>query len=157
MQNELLPEELKFEKASKKDLNEIVSLLKDANLFDYIPKNENFESFFVVKSNKNIICCFTLDIENDIAILKSYAIKNELRGKGIGKNIASKLPELGKTLKLKKIYAASWEAPEFWKKAGFNEINHLNSKDSHFLNYASYLEKHFPQFTKDRKYFVLVI
>ena len=88
MQNELLPEELKFEKASKKDLNKIVSLLKDANLFDYIPKNEIFENFYVVKPNKNIICCFTLDIENDIAILKSYAIKNELRGKGIGKNIA---------------------------------------------------------------------
>ena len=157
MQNELLPEQLKFEKATIEDRNEITNLLKEANLLDYTPENENYKSFYLVKLNKKIICCFALDTNTNIALLKSFGVRKELRGKGIGKIIANKLSELGKSLGLKKIYAASWEAPNFWKKAGFKEINYLDSKDNHFLNYAHYLEEHFPQFTKDRKYFVLDI
>ena len=157
MQNELLTDKLKIEKADKKDWNKITDLLKEANLFSYIPTGEGFENFYVVKSDetKNTICCFALYIKNDIAILKSYAIKNELRGKGIGKNIANKLPDLGKLLGLKKIYAASWEAGDFWRKAGFKEINLNESTNSYFLKYTNYLEKDYPQFSEETRYFVL--
>ena len=154
MKNEPLLE-LKIEKANKEDWNEIIALLKDANLFSYIPDNENYEKFYVVKTDKNIICCFALDVKTDIAILKSYAVKKELCGKGIGKNIASQLPDLGKNLGLKNIYAASWEAGDFWRKAGFKEINLNKSTSSCFLEYANSLEKDYPQFSKKTRYFIL--
>ena len=154
MKNEPLLE-LKIEKANKEDWNETIALLKDANLFDYMPKNENHENFYVIKIDKNIICCFALDVKVDIAILKSYAVKEELRGKGIGKNIANQLPGLGKNLGLKKIYAASWEAGSFWRKAGFKEINLNESTNSCFLEYAHCLEKDYPQFSKKTRYFTL--
>ena len=155
MQNEVLQDNLKIERANKENLDEIMGLLKEANLLDYTPNNENYKSFYLIKSDKNIICCFALDTESDIALLKSFGIKKELRGKGIGKSIVNKLPKLGKKLGLKKIYAVSWEAPEFWEKVGFDEINPTDSKDNYFLSYVDYLEKKFPQYTNSRKHFVL--
>ncbi|OGI10583.1 MAG: hypothetical protein A3I68_06745 [Candidatus Melainabacteria bacterium RIFCSPLOWO2_02_FULL_35_15] len=159
MKNELLPEQLKIEKANEKDWNEITYLLKEAGLFPYIGKDENFKKFYVIKSSeiKNVICCFTLDIENNIAILKSYAVKNEFRGKGIGKNVAKRLPELGKNLNLRKIYAASWEAGNFWKKSGFKEVDLNKLLDTYFLKYAEHLEKNYPQFSEKTRYFILTL
>lgn len=157
MKNELLTANLKIEKTEKEDWNEVLALLEETNLIDRISGNGGYENFYSVKVQDKIICCFAVFYKDTIGILKSFGIKKEYQGKGIGKKIADKLPELIKSIGLNKLYAASWEAPEFWKKAGFKEINFNESKDYYFLNYADYLEKNYPQFLNKRKYFVLLI
>ena len=52
MKNELLLDNLNLEKATEKDWNEITGLLKEANLFPYIAKDEDFKNFYVIKSNE---------------------------------------------------------------------------------------------------------
>ena len=156
MKNELLLDDLKIKKANKEDWNEILNLLKEVNLIDRILGNGHYKSFYVVKDTKQIICCFAIFHEINIGILKSFGIKKEYQGQGIGKKIINKLPELMKNLGLNKLYAASWEAPGFWGKAGFKEINFTESHDNYFLQYADYLEKNYPQFSATRKYFILI-
>ena len=113
----------------------------------------------MVKNNadNHLICCFAIDSENKVGILKSFAIKKELQGKGIGKIIVSKIPGLAKDLKLEKLYAASWEAPDFWEKTIFKKLGLSESKDDYFLNYASYLVKNFSQYSKQTRHFILEI
>ena len=155
MKNELLLDQLKTEKASKEDWDEILALLEETNLIDRISGNGTYESFYTVKIQNKIICCFAVLYEGKIGILKSFGIKKEYQGKGIGKNVSNKLPELLRNLGLTKIYAASWEAPDFWGKVGFQEVNFNKSSDDYFLQYAAYVEKNYPQFASKRKYFVL--
>ncbi len=154
MQNEPLLEQLKIEKAIKRDWNQILALLEETNLIDRISGNGTSENFYTVQIQDQIICCFAILYEGKVGILKSFGIKREYQGKGIGRKVANKLPELIRTLGLNKLYAASWEAPEFWKKAGFKEIKFNESTDSYFLQYSDYLEKNYPQFVEKRKYFV---
>jgi N-acetylglutamate synthase-like GNAT family acetyltransferase len=155
MKNELLQDKLKIEKAKKEDWDEILILLEETNLIDRVSGNGNYENFYSVKIQDKIICCFAIFYKDNIGILKSFGIKKDLQGQGIGKKIVNKLPELIKSIGLNKLYAASWEAPEFWEKAGFQEINFNESKDDYFLKYSDYLEKNYPQFAKTRKYFIL--
>ncbi len=157
MKIELLQDNFKIEKAKKEDWNEILILLEETNLIDRILGNGNHKNFYIVKAidTKKIICCFAIFHKDNIGILKSFGIKKELQGQGIGKKIANKLPELIKSVGLNKLYAASWEAPDFWEKAGFEELDFNASNDCYFLEYADYLEKNYPQFLDNRKYFVL--
>lgn len=159
MDTQSLQKQLKIEKASSNDWTIILELLNETGLADWLTGNENYKNFYVVKetSKNNIIGCFAIDYENKTGILKSFAIRKELQGTGLGKHIANKVTDIARRLGLKKVYASSWEAPGFWKKTNFEEVNPKESKDTFFLTYVNYLEKNFPQFSKNRKHFVLNI
>ncbi|MBI3591276.1 MAG: GNAT family N-acetyltransferase [Candidatus Melainabacteria bacterium] len=150
---------IKIEKATSADWESILQLLEEAELLTSFLGNETYKTFYVIKEPKSklIICCFSIDFENKTGILKSYAIKKDFQGKGIGKITANKIPTLAKELGLTKIYATSWEAPGFWRKTLFKEINTTKSKDNYFLKYANHLETKFPRFLKQMKHFVLNI
>lgn len=147
---------LRFEKAKEKDWNEILGLLEETNLIDRISGNGNHENFYTVKAQGKLVCCFAIFHKNNIGILKSFGIRKEYQGQGIGKIIANQLPDLIKTIGINRLYAASWEAPGFWRKTNFKEVNPKESKDTFFLIYVNYLEKNFPQFSRNRKHFVLI-
>lgn len=150
-------EVIKIEKAGQKDWEHILQLLSETGLKNYFSGSESYNTFFVVRDNNKLICCFSLDIENKIAILKSFAIKQDLQGKGVGKLITNQIPQLAKKTGIKRIYASSWESPGFWRKTPFKEINSKDSKDQYFLNYVLFLEKAFPQYSLDRKHFLLQV
>ncbi len=145
-----------IEKANKNDWGMIVSILEETGLIDRISGNGNHENFYTVK-NEGIVSCFAIFHKDKVGILKSFGVKKEYQGKGLGKLIVSKLPGLISKIGLSTLYAASWEAPDFWKKAGFKEIKFDESKDDYFLKYADYLEKNYPQFKDKRKYFVFKV
>ena len=149
----------KAEKAKQTDWKEILNLLEESNLIDRISGNGSFESFFIIKSvtDNKIISCFAINRKNDVGILKSFAVSKNLRGLGIGKNIVERIPTLGKELGLKKLYAASWEAPGFWTKTSFKEINPFEETEYFFTEYRDYLEKNYPQFAETRRYFLLFL
>ncbi len=150
---------LKTEKASQKDWLNILDILKGAGLKGYMSGKETYKSFYTVKdSSKNkIIGCFAISIKNSIGIVKSFAIKKNLQGKGLGKVIANSLINTAKELNLKTLYASSWEAPEFWIKTNFKETSSRKINDSFFLNYINSLEKDFPDLFKSIKHFILLI
>ena len=151
--------QLKTEKASQKDWLNILDILKEAGLKGYMSGKETYESFYTVKdSSKNqIIGCFAISIKDSIGIVKSFAIKKSLQGKGLGKVIANSLISTAKELNLKTLYASSWEAPRFWIKTNFEEINLNKINNKFFLDYINSLEKDFPDLFKSIKHFVLPI
>ena len=152
-------DKLTIEKATQADWELVLQILEEAGLKTYFTGNENFRTFYTVKNpeTKELICCFAIDYEKDIGILKSFAVKKELHGKGLGKIIVSKISDPAKRLGLKKLYATSWEAPNFWRKVDFIEIDPQDSTDNYYLKYIKDLEKRFPQYTETRKHFLLVI
>lgn len=153
---ELLEDKLKIEKATKEDWADIVAILQETNLIDRVSGNGTHENFYTVKA-EDIVSCFAIFHKDKVGILKSFGVKKECQGKGLGKIIVNKLPKLIHDIGVNTLYAASWEAPEFWEKVGFKRIKFNESKDNYFLQYAEYLEKNYPQFKDKRRYFVLEI
>ena len=152
-------ENLKIEKANESDWNPILKLLEETNLTSWLTGNEIYKNFYTVKENDNkfLMCCFALEFEDEIGILKSFAIRKDLQGKGIGKHIANRTPEIAKRFGVKRLYAASIEAPNFWLKTSFKEIKLDEIRDSYFLEYLRVYANKIPNYYKQTLLFVNLI
>lgn len=151
---------LKIEKATPKDWESILDLMNKTDLAFWFTGNENYENFFVVKDNlkDEIICTFAIEHENKIGVLKSFATKTELQGKGIGKYIVNnKIMDLVKSIGIDRLYAASIEAPGFWQKTIFKEIKLKDIKDKYFLNYLNNFKDLVPNYYEKTHYFLLEV
>ena len=160
MKNELVANQLKIESASEKDWLEILQLLEENDLIFWFTGNESSENFYIARNpeNKKIICCFAIEFENTIGILKSFAISKDLQGKGIGKFIVnSNLERLCKQLGIKKLYAASIEAPQFWARTIFKEITRSEINDDYFFKYLNNFCDKVSDYFEKTHYFLLSI
>ena len=160
MQNKLLQDNLKIEPAIEKDWLEILQLLEENDLTFWFTGNVSSENFYIAKDpkNKKIICCFSIEFEDTIGILKSFAISKGLQGKGIGKHIVNNnLERLSQRLGIKKLYAASIEAPEFWAKTIFKEIKRSEIKDDYFFKYLDNFCDKVSNYFEKTHYFLLTL
>ena len=99
-----------------------------------------------------------IEFENTIGILKSFAISTNLQGKGIGKYIVNNnLKKFCKQLGIKKLYAASIEAPQFWAKTIFKEIKRNEIKDDYFFGYLNNFCDKVSNYLEKTHYFLLLI
>ena len=159
MAEQLILNNLKIEKAKEEDWGNILKLLDETSLTFWFTGNESFNNFYIVKEpqNNNLICTFAIECENEIGVLKSFAIPKGLQGKGIGKYLANKTPLVAKELGIKKLYAVSQEAPEFWQKTKFREIKLEDAKDNYFINYLSLFCHRIPDYYNKTHYFLALI
>ena len=109
-------------------------------------KLAKLEKFYLVRDpdTNKILCSFAIESEDEIAVLKFFGVRKSLQKNGVGKYVANKTCELMKKNGIKRFYASTWEAPEFWRKTLFKEIKISEIKDKYFLNYLKQLEKSFP-------------
>jgi amino-acid N-acetyltransferase len=85
---------------------------------------DNLRDFVVCYDENNKISgCGALHIAwYDLAEIKSLAVDKENRYKGIGKKIINYLLDEARVLKVKKVFALTYET-EFFIKLGFNKID----------------------------------
>lgn len=163
MTDQTILKQLKIQNAHKKDWNEILNILEETSLTRWFTGGENYKNFYIVKDpqttkiSSKILCCFSITTKEDIAILKSFAVRKDFQGKGIGKIIANKTIEIAKKLNAKKIFAASSESPGFWKKTIYTEINLNEIKEPYYLSYVKKIEIKFPTETKRATHYLALI
>lgn len=84
---------------------------------------ENLRSFSVAEENGRIIgCCCLAIIWSDLAEIKSLAVDNAHKGRGIGKALVHFAIDKAKELGISKVFALTME-PGFFEKIGFEQIN----------------------------------
>jgi len=84
---------------------------------------ENILGFYVVEKQKKIIGCCCLSVSwEDLAEIKSLAIKEEHQNKGLGSKLVRLCEEEAKKICVKKIFVLTY-IPEFFKKLGFKETD----------------------------------
>lgn len=149
----------KIEKSLKSDWSTILEILEESGLTQWFLGNESYEKFFLVRNEdkNNIICCFSIETNGETGILKSFATRKSLQGKGIGKKVADLLPGLCKDLGIKKLYAASQESPNFWRKTIFKEIKFEEIKNDFFINYLDFFKNHIDNYYACTFYFLIEI
>ncbi len=106
---------------SLQDLEEIVNLLKENALpFDDIGSSDI--QFSVIKSEGELIACGGLEIFDEVALLRSVAIKDGFKSRGIGAKIVELLLTEAKRNKVKSVYLLTTTAVNYFERKGFSVI-----------------------------------
>ena len=80
---------------------------------------ENLQTFIVAELDNNIVGCCALEvIWADLAEIKSLAIDEAYKGKGIGRELVAAAVEQAAKLRVAKVFALTLE-PAFFEKSGF--------------------------------------
>ena len=83
---------------------------------------ESVQEFVVAVEGDVVVGCGALHVLwEDVAEVRTVAVSEELRGKGVGHRILEKLIERAKTLGVRKIFCLTFET-EFFGRHGFTEI-----------------------------------
>lgn len=83
---------------------------------------ESVQEFVVAVDGDVVVGCGALHVLwEDVAEVRTVAVSEELRGKGVGHQILEKLIERAKTLGVRKIFCLTFET-EFFGRHGFTEI-----------------------------------
>ncbi|MFM7860849.1 MAG: amino-acid N-acetyltransferase [Candidatus Nanopelagicaceae bacterium] len=83
---------------------------------------ESVQEFVVAVDGADVVGCGALHVLwEDVAEVRTVAVAEELRGKGVGHKILEKLIERAELLGVKKIFCLTFET-EFFGRHGFNEI-----------------------------------
>lgn len=105
------------DKMLPRSLNEIYENIRDFWVYESSPSKEGRG-----EGNGGIVGCVALHITwEDLAEIKSLAVKEEYKKRGIGKTLLTECMEDAKKLGIKKVFALSY-MPEYFKKFGFKEV-----------------------------------
>jgi amino-acid N-acetyltransferase len=123
---------LKIRKAKVKDATEIFKILQHFALKEVLlPRSlnsiyENIRDFFVCEVDDKIVGVGSLHVYwEDLAEIKSLAVKEEYQHLGIGRSIVQECLNEAKELGIKRVFALTY-VPDFFKKIGFEVTDKSN-------------------------------
>jgi len=119
----------KIRKATLKDVKQIHGLLshfaKKGELLarPLLALYEKIREFYVFERDQQVIGCVALEIAwEDMAEIRSLAVKEEAQGQNIGRQLVNAALEDAHCLEIKKVFTLTYK-PGFFKKFGFVEID----------------------------------
>ncbi|MEW6075984.1 MAG: N-acetyltransferase [Candidatus Omnitrophota bacterium] len=117
-------------KARIKDIKAIQALINSFAKKDLMlarSLNELYETirdFWIYEDKGKVIACCALHISwDDLAEVKSLAVKKEKQHKGIGRKLVLACIEEARALGAKKLFVLTYK-PGYFRKFGFAKINH---------------------------------
>ena len=120
---------MKTRKATIPDIKQIQKLVNEfAKNEEMLPRalNELYEGLrdFIVCEDKGIIkgVCALRILWEDLAEVRSLAVRGEYQRLGIGKLLVSKCLKEAKALGIKRVFALTYH-PDFFRRIGFREID----------------------------------
>lgn len=123
---------MKIRKAKVKDATEIFKILQHFALKEVLlPRSlnsiyENIRDFFVCEVDGKIVGVGSLHVYwEDLAEIKSLAVKEEYQHLGIGRSIIQECLNEAKELGIKRVFALTY-VPDFFKKIGFEITDKSN-------------------------------
>ncbi len=116
-------------KATIRDVDGMFSLITDYSRKELLlPRSkadlfEHIRDFFVAEEGGKIVGCCALHIFwEDLAEVRSLAVREELQGKGVGRELVERCLEEARALGLRKVFALTY-VPDFFLRLGFKEID----------------------------------
>lgn len=104
--------------ASRKELPEILELLKEADL-PVEGVEEHLESFLVARHGGALVGCVGMEIYGDVGLLRSLAVRPSTRGAGVGRRLVEELFQRAREKGLTALYLLTTTAEEYFPRFGF--------------------------------------
>lgn len=114
---------MKFINVGKNELDEVIQLLKEADLpVSDISLSNNLQ-LYALKNNNNLIAVCGLEMNNNEALLRSFVVKSNFRSNGIGKNIYNHTIKQAKNNKVNNLVLLTTTAKEWFLNQGWKIID----------------------------------
>ena len=116
-------------KATKDDIPAITTLLNESNL----PPDDLerwIDNFLVLTIEGKIEGCIGLEQWDVVGLLRSFAVSENYRSRGLGIRLYTKLIALAKDMNLSSIILLAMAASDFFEKNGFKFINRNEAHES---------------------------
>lgn len=115
--------------ANEENVEAIVALLKTNNLpvSDF---NTGQRIFLVALSDGKTVGCVAVEKYGDAGILRSLAVNDDLRGKGIGQKLVDKAESWSRDNGLKNLYLLTTTAVDFFPKLGWENTERTSVPES---------------------------
>ncbi|MCI0615275.1 arsenic resistance N-acetyltransferase ArsN2 [bacterium] len=120
---------MKIHFAKPEDFEEIRDLLKSANL-PFEDVENGIGHFVLARNEQRLIGCVGLQICRDDALLRSLAVSDQERNRGLGKALVQEILEYASRLNLQNIYLLTTTAENFFRKHGFVNANRTEAPDA---------------------------
>ena len=112
------PDELSIRAAREGDLDDVLSLLIDADL-NIEGVHENLGCFVVAADGDAIVACVGAEAFQFVALLRSLAVHPDYRGRGLGRRLVRQLIDRFASRGLREFYVVTENAEEWFRKRGF--------------------------------------
>jgi len=116
-------------KARLKDVNEIQQLIKRySTRGEMLPRSlselyDHLRDFFISTQNRKVVGICALHVcWEDLAEIRSLAVEEKVRKKGIGANLVKACLEESKRLGVKQVFALTFR-PDFFEQLGFRKVD----------------------------------
>jgi amino-acid N-acetyltransferase len=115
-------EGITFKAGEKSDIRLIKSLLKNADL-PYEDIDLARHEFIVATYGAKIVGAVGLEPYGECGLLRSLAVEDSYRGRGMGKALVSEMIRYSKNGNVKHLYLLTLTADRFFEKEGFERIS----------------------------------
>jgi amino-acid N-acetyltransferase len=115
--------------AEMKDLENIERLLNRSNL-PFSDIRESTVDFIVAKDDHEIIGCIGLERHHTEGLLRSFAVENNFRNKGIGKELYHRLLHYASQNNIKTVHLLTTTAKDYFLKTGFGIASRTNAPEA---------------------------
>lgn len=120
---------MKIRKARISDIKSVHKLVNEfAKKEEMLPRSlndlyESIRDIFIYEDDGDIkgVCALRI-LWDDLAEIRSLAVKEDARGKGIGKKLLNVCLKEAKQLGVKRVFALTYQ-PDFFKKHGFVDVD----------------------------------
>jgi len=120
---------MKIQFAKPEDFQEIRDLLKSANL-PFEDVENGIAHFLLARNEEELIGCVGLQICEKDALLRSLAVSEKERNRGLGKILVQEILEYASRLNLRIIYLLTKTKKQFFLKHGFIETDRKDAPDT---------------------------
>jgi amino-acid N-acetyltransferase len=114
--------------AEIKDLEVIARLLK-INDLPFSDIRESAIDFIVAKNGHQIVGCIGLEKHGTEGLLRSFAVENNFRKKGLGKEIYNRLLNYATQNQIKTLHLLTTTAKDYFLKTSFHVANRSNAPE----------------------------
>ena len=108
--------------AAKEDLPAVFSLLEEGGL----PEEglwEHLGTILVAREGGEVVGSAALELHGEAALLRSVAVRRELQGRGLGRQLSGAALELASQRGAKVVYLLTEGAEDFFARLGFRQVS----------------------------------
>ncbi len=120
---------MKIHFAKPEDFEEIHDLLKSAKL-PFQDIENGIGHFLLARKEQQLVGCVGLQICGHNALLRSLAVNEKQRGRGLGTTLVQEILEYASRLNLQHIYLLTTTAEHFFRKHGFATTDRIAAPDA---------------------------
>ena len=120
---------MNFTELNTKEFDSTFSLLEESKLDSSDLKQPNVR-LFSLNDNDKLVGVGGLEIMGSVALLRSVAVKPDVRGKGIGKELVAQIEQVAKHSGIKALYLLTNTAANFFQTIGYQRIERNSFAES---------------------------